>query len=109
MEISEEVYSGFGWSEKTVIWDETRDIFNPEPIFDVLGSFAEETCKIISDSERRFGLKILFAQQSSSIWRRYDNQTRKTDYWFPRIEHTPKQKRRIRKQTNKYRKRLLGE
>lgn len=112
MEISEETYRGFGWNEKTIIWDETQDIFNPGPIFDILGYVAEENRKIVSESERRLALKIFFAQQCGLIEHRYNNQRwtyEPSIGWGMNRALTSKQKHRIRKQKNKWRKRILGE
>jgi hypothetical protein len=51
------------------------------------------------------------ARKQSEVSSRYDNQVRVSDrgFYFPKLNYTPKQQRRVRKQNNKWRKRILGE
>lgn len=85
-----------------MIIDDKNPMFSTEPIVDVM-ALAWQNGE--ADLKRR---RIEFNRKRSEIAARYDSEARKTDFWFPRLEYTPKQLKRIRKQTNKWHRRLLG-
>lgn len=87
-----------------MIFDDKDPIFSTEPIVDVM---AEALAGMQSQeylNRRKFDVVFL------AIRDRYDFENKWHEYYTPNYRHdwTPKQKRRIRKQTNKWRRRFLG-
>lgn len=102
MEISEDVYRKFSWNP-TVVTKPKDDIFSTEPIVDVTAMAFDEM-----ERQRRAN-RDAYQRQYQKILKRYDNQEtycRPDSRW---MNYTPKQLKRMKKQTNKWRKRLVGE
>ena len=101
MEISDELYKNFSWNAKVVV-SEKQDIFSQEPIIDL-------TAEVFEQMERdRSAKRDDFLRQHQKICKRYDNQPSHSRVGRWR-NYTPNQLKRMKKQTGKWRKRLMGE
>lgn len=99
MEISVEAYNGMSWNERVVIVDEIQLV--PLEGASNYYEWARETA-----NRNRYINKRL------KIEGRYDSQRfihKGKALMNSRVDWTPAQKRRIRKQGNKWRKRIMGE
>lgn len=88
-----------------MIVDENDPIFPTEPIVDV-GAEVLTAIRV-----QRLVNRQKYDDMYMKVFDRYAFENKWREYWTPsdRRDYTPKQKRRIRKQINKYRRRFLGE
>jgi len=101
MEIDEDVYRKFSWNP-TVITKKDEELLSTEPIVDVVALAYSKV------EQQRRSNRDEYLRQHRKICTRYDNQSSHSSptQW---LNYTPKQLKRMRKQTNKWRKRLIGE
>lgn len=87
-----------------MIVDDKDPIFSTEPIVDVTAEIFAGMQSQGYINRQKFGIQFL------AIRDRYNFENKWCEHYAPNYRHdwTPKQKRRIRKQTNKWRRRFLG-
>jgi len=104
MEIDEDVYRKFSWNP-TVITRAKEDIFSTEPIVDLTAE------SFLTMRQQELVNRQKFNEIYMKIQDRYNYENKWREHYASnyRSDFTPRQKRRIRKQTWKWRKRLIGE